>query len=240
MRKNSSLIAAIVSLLYAPLAHAQYTPLINPLVRTTIPQIIQCPGCNKARSPVPDQTQKPLAEDDGIDFSYLRFRPDPVLRVSITSQFAKALSNGSPKSPAGRYVTSGEALRDMHKRMLGLGLSPNDIGDTLALFVASHWSFARGQAALPPQPAMQAVKTQFASILVAQPTTAELSDAAKQQQGDSMMILAAVTMREIVNAKEDPKAIEVIAASATRLLKGMGFDPEQFELTSKGMVAVTP
>ena len=55
-----------------------------------------------------------------------------------------------------------------------------------------------------------------------------------------MMILAAVTMREIVNAKEDPKAIEVIAASATRLLKGMGFDPEQFELTSKGMVAVTP
>ena len=126
----------------------------------------------------------------------------------------------------------------MHRKMTGLGLSPNNMDDTLALFVASHWSLARGQSALPPQPVMAAVKAQFATILIAQPTTAELSDAAKQQQADSMMILAAVSLREIENTKGNPKATEAISASATRLLKGMGFDPAGFDLTTQGMVVV--
>ena len=238
MEKTKPLFAAILWLFWAPSAQAQYTPLINPLTRTTIPQVIQCPGCNKARSQVPDQPQTPLAEDDGINLSYLRFSFDPALRKSITAQFAKTIGDGDAKSPAGRYVSSGAALGDMQRRMTGLGLTANDIGDTFALFLASHWSLARGQATLPPRHVMQAVKTQMAAILIAQPTTAELSNAAKQQQADSMMILAAVSMREIVNANKDPKAMATIAASATRLLKGMGFDPAQFELTTQGIVPV--
>lgn len=168
---------------------------------------------------------------------FLRFTPDLALRKSVASQFASALSGGDPASSASRFVASGAALSDAHRRMAALGLAPHNLGDAMAFFLASHWSFTQGSAAPPARPTMLALKAQMAAMLGSQPNLAQMPNAAKQQQADSMLILTAVSMQEMQKVQGDPAGIEAVAASASQMLKGMGFDPAAFELTAQGMVA---
>jgi hypothetical protein len=186
----------------------------------------------KPKSSAPYERQNAVPANPAL----LRFTPDLALRKLVASQFASALGGGNAETPSGRFVASGAALSDAHQRMTALGLAPNNMGDAMAFFLASHWSFTRGGAAPPNRPTMQALKAQMAAMLGSQPSVTQMPNSAKQQQADSMLILTAVSTQEMAKAQGNPAGTEAIAASASQLLKGMGFDPAIFELTPQGMV----
>jgi hypothetical protein len=79
-------------------AYAQYQPLINPLVRTTIPQVIQCPGCNKEREKDADDARAgdTAAATVAASASTLAFIPDLEARKRNLAGFVARMRAQSP------------------------------------------------------------------------------------------------------------------------------------------------
>jgi hypothetical protein len=171
------------------------------------------------------------------DLNVLRFTPDLALRKTIAGEYVKTVADGQSSTPLGRFLIDG-ALSGMHRRMVAAGLSPSNVAHNFAFFIASHWSMARGNTILPPRPALIAFSKQVAGMLAEQPAAPRMTNAAKQRQADSAMLLNAIMLRAMEEARGDPEASSGIAASASQMLKGMGFDPARFNLTAQGLVAV--
>jgi hypothetical protein len=217
-------------------AEAQFEPLINPLVRTTIPQIIQCPGCNKAQKQT-DQPPVRTSEDEG---SVLLFAIDTTSRAAMVARFAPSVQSEVPDSPLVSFLSVGNPLAGIDRRMAAFGLSPTNLGDVMAMFIASQWSYSRGSAELPSRDVVQAVKSQFGATMAAQPAVARMSDADKQQVADSAMILTAILAKTIEDAAGNQQTVEEVASVATETLIDLGFDPQKITLTAEGIVTIAP
>jgi hypothetical protein len=168
----------------------------------------------------------------------LSFTPNLALRQSTTAKLAAGFGQSGVASPYRRFVASGEALSVMHRKMSALGLSPNNLGDAMAFFIASHWTLARGKSAFPTRAVMRAFKTQLSGVMSTQPGAIQMTNAGKQNQADSGLLLLALMTRGMEEARGEPSATARIGASATRTLIGIGFDPATFDLTTQGMVPV--
>ena len=166
----------------------------------------------------------------------LRFTFDPVLRKTVVNEFATVMNGHDPATPLGRFFAS-DPIGAEHKRMVALGLSPNNLGDVMTMFIASNWAFARGQAARPSRATMLAFRAQVGGSFATTPSLSKMSNAAKQRQADSALLLIAITAGVIEGARDNPKELKNAAASASQTLKNIGLDSAQFELTPQGMSA---
>ena len=154
----------------------------------------------------------------------------------MVNEFATVMNGRDPTTPLGRFFAS-DPIGAEHKRMAALRLSPNNLGDVMTMFIASNWAFARGQAARPSRSTMLAFKAQVGVSFATTPGLSKMSNAAKQRQADSALLLTAITAGVIEGARDNPKEVKNAAASASQTLKNIGLDPALFELTPQGMSA---
>ncbi len=171
--------------------------------------------------------------------SALRFAASPAIRRSIETRFAATMKQQDPNGFFNARLPAGPPVVAMHKRMIAAGLTPDDVGSAVALYLATHWSMANRSATLPSRTLVMGLKSQFSAGLGSLPAFARADHASKQQFTDDLLLraLAFSAMIETVVAAGDQKSLSQLSSRAVRELKEFGVDPAQMTLSAQGFVA---
>jgi hypothetical protein len=224
-------------------AHAQQ--LMNFITRTTIPIVIQCPGCNARNqsksslsSPrLPLERLTPLAPNINSAKS-LTFRPSEALRRSNLKQFAEKTREVDPTGAdqMEQMFASTDIIGAIGKAMVPYGLQTNNVADAYAVYWTNAWLGARGRNEDLSKAQMIAVRNQSASALLVIPSFVSATDAQKQEMAEAMLIQAAMISAYVDNAKTDPSFMTKVKSAIVQGAKSMGLDLYKMTLTDKGFV----
>jgi hypothetical protein len=232
MPKNIFQLAIGVFLVFATPANAQ--PLFNFITRTTIPIVIQCPGCNSAnRGKRPNTPGQNTTSQSGAKLSY---RPSTSVHERTLAQMVE---NTRAKDPAGaqkleQLLSSRNIVAKINQDMPRLGLQPNNVADAYALYWASAWQGARGQNDDLPKSQMIAVRGQAAEALLKVPQFRSATDAQKQEMTEVMLIQSALILLSIESAKSDPALLAQTQKAIAKGAEGFGLDLYSMTLTPQG------
>jgi hypothetical protein len=225
-----------IFLVFATPANAQ--PLFNFITRTTIPIVIQCPGCNNAnRGKRPNTPGQSTTFQTGT--AKLSYRPSTSVHERTLAQMVE---NARAKDPAGaqkleQLLSSRNIVAKINQDMPRLGLQPNNVADAYALYWTSAWQGARGQNDLPKSQ-MIAVRSQAAEALLKVAQFRSATDAQKQEMTEIMLIQSALILLSIESAKSDPALLAQTQKAIAQGAKNFGLDLEKMTLTAQGFRSV--
>jgi hypothetical protein len=223
-------------------AHAQQ--LMNFITRTTIPIVIQCPGCNNRnqnKSSLSSQrltleklTPSPPAANS---FKRLSFRFSESTRQKNIDQFVQTAraSDQSAGDELERTFTP-VAMRQIDAGMRGLGLSSANVADAYALYWTNAWLGTRGRDDNLPSKQMIAVRNQAAQALLATPEFNSASDQQKQEMAEALLIQSALIAGFISGSKQDATLMPKVKAAIAQGAKAIGLDLYAMTLTDNGFV----
>jgi hypothetical protein len=214
-------------------ANAQ--PLFNFITRTTIPIVIQCPGCNNAnRGKRPNTPARNTILH--ADTAKLAYRPSTAVHQRTLTQI---IENTRVQDPAGaqkieQLLSSKNIIAKINQDMPRLGLQPNNVADAYALYWASAWQGAQGRNDDLPKAQMIAVRGQAAEALLKLSQFRSATDAQKQEMSEIMLIQSALILLSIESVKSDPA---LLAQTQTAIAKGaerFGLNLNSMTLTAQG------
>ncbi len=221
-----------IFLVFVTPANAQ--PLFNFITRTTIPIVIQCPGCNNAnRGKRPSIPAQKTVSSVGARLSY---RPSTAVHERTVAQI---IANTRAQDPASaqkiaQILSSRNIVAKVHQDMPRLGLQPNNVADAYALYWTSAWQGTRGLNDDLPKSQMIAVRSQAAEALLKIPQFRSATDAQKQEMTEIMIIQAALILISIEEAKSDPALLAQTQKAISQGAKNFGLDLEKMTLTTQG------
>ncbi len=223
-----------IFLVCATPANAQ--PLFNFITRTTIPLVIQCPGCNNAnrKGKRPNDPAKNTVPFAGT--AKLSYRPSTTVHERTLAQI---IANTRVKDPNGaqkieQLLSSRNIVARVHQDMPRLGLQPNNVADAYALYWTSAWQGTRGLNDDLPKSQIMAVRNQAAAALLKIPQFRSATDAQKQEMTEIMIIQAALILISIEEAKSDPALLAQTQKAISQGARNFGLDLEKMTLTAQG------
>jgi hypothetical protein len=224
-------------------AHAQQ--LMNFITRTTIPIVIQCPGCN-ARNQNKNSlsTQRlPLERLTSVAPSAnfaksLDFRSSETLRRANLKQFAQKTRSVDPAGAdqMEQMFASTDVIAAIGKWIAPYGLRTNNVADAYTVYWTNAWLGSRGRNDTLPKAQVTAVRNQAANALLSSPEFTSASDSQKQEMAEALLIQAALIEASIESAKSDPSFMSKVKAAIAQGAEGMGLDLYRMTLTNKGFV----
>jgi hypothetical protein len=226
-----------IFLVFVTPANAQ--PLFNFITRTTIPIVIQCPGCNNAnRGKRPNTPGQSTTFQTGT--AKLSYRPSTSVHERTLAQMVE---NARAKDPAGaqkleQLLSSRNIVAKINQDMPRLGLQPNNVADAYALYWTSAWQGARGQNDDLPKSQMIAVRGQAAEALLKVAQFRSATDAQKQEMTEIMLIQSALILLSIEGAKSDSALLAQTQKAIAQGAKNFGLDLEKMTLTAQGFRSV--
>lgn len=167
-----------------------------------------------------------------------RFVRDPALTKAKEAQIVAAMRQQSPQAAAElEKLFAQDVLRTVSPELKQLGLDPNDMADMTAAYWVSAWEASQGIVGRRTDPALvKGARGQIAGVLAANPATAKMSDADKQNVADTMLlqaVLADLRMRSAAPAGPEmqKKMSDAIHAEAAQLI---GTDLRAVRMTAAG------
>ena len=228
-------------------AHAQQ--LMNFITRTTIPIVIQCPGCNARNQSKNVQGKSALSSQrltlDKLSPSppssnllrTLNYRFSESARLNNVKQFIeKARATDASSGDELERIFTPTAMRQIDAGMKGLGLSSFNVADAYALYWTSAWLGTRGRDDNLPSKQMIAVRNQAAQALLSTPEFTSASDQQKQEMAEALMIQAALIDGFINGGKQDAALMSNVKAVIAQGAKAMGLDLYAMTLTPNGFI----
>jgi hypothetical protein len=229
------------------LAHAQQ--LMNFITRTTIPIVIQCPGCNARNQSKNVQGKSALSSQrltlDKLSPSppssnllrTLSYRFSESARLNNVKQFIeKARATDASSGDELERIFTPTAMRQIDAGMKGLGLSSFNVADAYALYWTSAWLGTRGRDDNLPSKQMIAVRNQAAQALLSTPEFTSASDEQKQEMAEALMVQAALIDGFVNGGKQDAALMSKVKAVIAQGAKAMGLDLYAMTLTPNGFV----
>ena len=149
LRKQFQLTVILLLAITAPATaqftqNAQFAP-FNILTRTSIPVVIQCPGCNAANRNNRTKTTKTTVTKTEIGkFSY---NPSVTVRQRIVTRLAEDVRAKYPDAAEKieQNFISNDIIGQMNKIMVTSGLNPNNLADAYAFYLANAWQAFSGR-----------------------------------------------------------------------------------------------
>lgn len=99
------------------------------------------------------------------------------------------------------------------------GMSPNNLADATAMYLASAWFASRGNNGDPSRAQMAGLRRQIALAIAATPTMAGASDAIKQEVAEASLLQAMFSGSLAEEAARNPAASAKYRAAAVRGVK---------------------
>jgi hypothetical protein len=242
MKKPSLLM--IMMLVFAPFP-AQAQQLMNFITRTTIPVVIQCPGCkgqklNRTRAASPQtplaklSNGAPRAEASGIlDFPYSR-----ALSRQNLQRFADKMRISDPAGADQfeQLINTKDVMADVGKVIAPYGLRTNNVADAYALYWISAWLGSQGRTDNPTRAQTTATRNQAANALLASPELRAASASQKQEMAEALLIQAALIDASVESAQSNPAFLAQVKAAIVQGAEGMGLDLASMTLTDDGFI----
>jgi hypothetical protein len=242
MKKLVHITIVMVALLPLP---AQAQQLMNFITRTTIPVVIQCPGCKglkSTRTPAAS-SQTPLArlsngapraDVSGIlDFPFSR-----TLSRQNLQQFADKMRVSDPTGADQfeQLFTTKDIIGEVGKAIAPYGLRTNNVADVYALYWISAWMGSRGRTDNPTRAQTTATRNQAANALLASPEMRAASASQKQEMAEALLIQAALIDATVEKAQSNPAFLAQVKAAIAQGAEGMGLDLASMTLTDNGFI----
>jgi hypothetical protein len=224
----------ILLLAFATPVTAQYTPLFNFITRTSIPIVIQCPGCSAAnRNKRPKTTKTTVTKAEIGKFSY---NPSAAVRQRVITRLAEDVRAKDPDAAQKleQNFISNDIIGQMNKIMVTSGLNSNNLADAYAFYWANAWQAFSGRNENLSKTEIVAIRSQTARILLATPQLLTATDAQKQEIAELMLIQAVFVSGSIDGAKSDPTQLSNAKASIAKGAKSFGLDFDRMTLTPQG------
>lgn len=219
-------------------AKAQYVPLMNPLTRTTIPLVIQCPGCNKQRSQKSDPSLPPVSAT-AANSALLAFTPNLATRQRNLAGFIAKTRAQSPENAdqMAQMFASTDIFAAMAKGLAPMGLRVDNVADAYTVYWVTAWEASRGISGTDtPRAQAQAVKAQAAKALLSAPEFANAGAAQKQELAEALLIQAALISASMEGAAGDPAQKKAVGKAVRQGAKAMGLDLDTMTLGAAGFV----
>jgi hypothetical protein len=168
--RNPFQLAILLIVASAAPATAQSTPLFNFLTRTTIPIVIQCPGCNAANKnnrPVTPRPAPQPPETSTAGIGSLTYEYSDEVRQRVVGQVIESLRVDSPDTAERleRAFIANDVIGRVHEDMAEFGLDDNNLADAYAFYWANAWQVFSGRSQEPSDSEIMAVRSQTARIL---------------------------------------------------------------------------
>lgn len=217
-------------------AMAQYVPLMNPLTRTTIPLVIQCPGCNKQRDQ-DSEPRLPTISSSAANPALLAFTPNLATRKRNIAGFIAKTRAQSPENAdqMAQMFASHDIFAAFAQGLAPMGLRVDNVADAYTVYWVTAWEASRGISGTDtPRAQAQAVKAQAAKALLSAPEFAKAGAAQKQELAEALLIQAALISASMEGAAGDPAQMEAVGKAVRTGAKAMGLDLDTIELGPNG------
>ena len=163
------------------------------------------------------------------------FRPDPAIRQQAYTRAVATVQQASLQDAAQlRTQLASGRIRTAAASYLGrYGMSPNNLVDTTALYLASAWFATRASAGDPSAAQMAGLRRQVALTFSTMPRVLGASDAAKQVLAEANVIQAVITGALANAAAANPRAAGSVRTNVARAVQ----DTYQLDLTRLNLTA---
>lgn len=115
----------------------------------------------------------------------------------------------------------------------------DNLADAYAVWWVGAWTGANGRSDDATRGQMAAVKAQAAAALAATPNSAAMTDAAKQELAEALLVQAALTGATVDTYKGDPAMLEKTRTAILTGARRMGLMLDEMTLTERGFVITT-
>jgi hypothetical protein len=229
--KNIKYIIILIIVIATPVnAQAPF----NILTRTTIPIIIQCPGCNSAnRSKLP-KTSKITATK--AEIGKLSYNPSATVRQRTIAKFIQGVRTNDPDAAdkLEKIFATTDVIDRMGEIMVASGLNANNLADAYTLYWTYAWQAFSGRDRDLSRTEIAAVQSQAARILLSTPQLRTATDTQKQEIAEMMIIQTLVISASIDSTKSNPTQLAKTKVSILQVAKSYGLDIDRMNLTSQG------
>ena len=168
------------------------------------------------------------------------FRPDPAVRARVYARSVTQLQRaGVPAANVALYrqILASGKLRNEAVGVLGrYGMSPDNLVDTTAIYLAASWLAAHGNNGVPSAAQMRGLRAQVAGTMAANPALLAATSAAKQELAEANIVQAALASSAAETAVKNPaSAGRGRAAVAGWVRDSYGLDLTRMTLTANGL-----
>jgi hypothetical protein len=166
------------------------------------------------------------------------FRPNPAVRNQVyarTVALAGKMSADDAAKLRGLFA-SGKFRTEITKYMSPYGMSPNNVVDATALYLASAWYASRANSGDPTPAQMRGLRRQVALAMAATPGMLTASDALKQEIAEASLIQAMFSGSLAIEGAKNPAASGPMRAAAVNGVKASyQIDLSRMNLTANGL-----
>ena len=159
------------------------------------------------------------------------FRPDPAVRARVYARsVAVARRAGATARNLDRYrqiLMSGKLRNEVSGILARYGMSPNNLVDATALYLAAAWLAVHGDNGAPTAAQMRGLRAQLAAAMTASPAILAASDTGKQELAEANIVQASLASSAVDSAEKNPAAAGRVRASVAGWVR----DSYQIDLT---------
>lgn len=166
------------------------------------------------------------------------FRYDPAIRQQVHARVIAQVrrSDAAEADKLAKELNSGRFARELTRYLGRYNMSPTNLADTTALYLASAWLATRASSADPSPAQMQGLRRQVAATLASMPSMARASNAAKQEWAESNLIQAAFASAAANEAARNPGyAATARPAVARGVMSLYQINLLELDLTNQGL-----
>lgn len=163
------------------------------------------------------------------------YRPDPAVRARVYARAVQTMAKASPGEAAKfrQILVSGKMRNEVAGFLARYGMSPNNLVDTTAIYLAVAWLTTHRNNGAPSAEQLRGLRRQVALAYGSVPQIMAMSNAAKQELAEANLLQASLSSTLADQASKDPATLAKARAAIASWVR----DSYQLELTRMTLTA---
>ncbi|RYG45803.1 hypothetical protein EON79_11725 [bacterium] len=166
----------------------------------------------------------------------LLYKPSAETRKRNIAAFVAKIRAADPASADGlqKAFDQADVMGEVRKQVRQAGLNPDNVADTMAAYLVTAWYGVRGNTDSKPAD-YRAVSVQLRGAMAKVPAMTRVSNAAKQEMAETMLLQALIADQAVAGAKGQPSMLSQIKATIGQGARAtFGFDLAKIRLGKQG------
>ncbi|RYG35301.1 hypothetical protein EON81_13150 [bacterium] len=166
----------------------------------------------------------------------LLYKPSADIRKQNLASFVAKIRVADSASADGleKAFAQADVMGEVRKQVRNAGLNPDNVADTMATYLVVAWYGVRGNTDSKAGDYL-AVGTQLRGVMAKVPAMTRVSNAAKQELAETMLLQALLAEQAVTTAQKQPSSLPgVKSAIANGARATFGFDLAKLRLGKQG------
>jgi len=182
--------------------------------------------------------RRPLAVPRSVATTRLSYHVSLHNRSANLANFVSRIRKTDPTGAKQleTLFASTDVIGRMSQALAGYGLHSDNIADAYAVWWSNSWQVAHGDFRDMSRATAQAIRAQAVNTLVGIPMIGRMTDEAKQEFAETLLVQAMLFSNFVDTHKGDRASMAKLATAVRRGAKAQGLDLDAMTLTDHGFV----